>query len=133
MLRDYLAQLCKELAIDSVPKLNEQKLYPFRLGNEFIALKDLDPGMSMQAQICPTPEKKKEDLFIFLMRANLLGQGTGGARIGIDQEEKFLTLSLGLPYEMNYQIFRETIEDFVNYLIYWRDEVTKFENEQSVY
>jgi len=133
MLRDYLAQLCQELEIDSVPKLNEQKFYPFRLGDEFIALKDLDPGMSMQAQICLAPEKKKEDLFIFLMRANLLGQGTGGARIGIDQEEKFLTLSLGLPYEMNYQIFRETIEDFVNYLIYWREEVTKFENEQSVY
>lgn len=133
MLRDYLAQLCQELEIDSVPKLNEQKFYPFYLGNEFIALKDLDPGMSMQAQICLTPEKKKEDLFIFLMRANLLGQGTGGARIGIDQEEKFLTLSLGLPYEMNYKLFRETIEDFVNYLIYWREEVTKFENEQSVY
>ncbi len=127
MLRDYLEQLCKELAIESIPKLNAQKIYPFRLGNEWLSLKDLNPGVAMQAQICLCPEEKKEDLFIFLMRANLLGQGTGGARIGLDAEEKFLTLSLGLPYEMNYQIFKETIEDFVNYLIYWRDEVTKFE------
>lgn len=133
MLRDYLAKLCKELAIEATPKLNEQKIYPFRLGNEIIALKDLEPGVAMQAQISLCPEKKKEDLFIFLMRANLLGQGTGGARIGIDSEEKFLTLSLGLPYEMNYQSFKETIEDFVNYLIYWREEVAKFENEESMY
>lgn len=133
MLREFLEKLCKELNIDSTPKLNEQKIYPFRLGNESIALKDLDPGLGLQAQVCPTPKKKKEDLFIYLMRANLLGQGTGGARIGLDQDEKFLTLSLGLPYEMNYQTFKETIEDFVNYLIYWREEVTKFESEESVY
>lgn len=133
MLRDYLQQLCKELAIDSMPKLNEQKIYPFRLGEETIHLKDLEPGVAIKGQICPCPERKKEDLFIFLMRANLLGQGTGGSRIGMDSDEKFLTLSLGLPYEMNYQIFRDHIEDFVNYLIYWREEVTKFDREQNIY
>ncbi len=133
MLREYLIQLCKELAIATPPKLNEQKIYPFRLGKDLLSLKDLDPGVAMQAQICPCPNKKKEDIFIYLMRANLLGQGTGNARIGLDHEEKFLTLSLGLPYEMNYQIFRDSIEEFVNYLIFWRDSVTKFENEESIY
>jgi hypothetical protein len=133
MLRGFLETLCKELAIESIPKLNEQKIYPFRLGKDLIALKDLDPGMALQAQICPCPQKKKEDLFIYLMRANLLGQGAGGARIGLDPDEKFLTLSLGLPYELNYQTFKETIEDFVNYLIYWQNEIGKFESEQSMY
>src|SRR5271163_4516856 len=116
MLREFLEKLCKELTIGSIPKLNEQKIYPFRLGNESISLKDLDPGMALQARICLSPKKKKEDLFIYLMRANLLGQGTGGARIGLDADEKLLTLSLGLPYEMNYQVFKESLEDFVNYL-----------------
>lgn len=133
MLRENLEKLCKELSIEPVPKINEEKVYPFRIGDELIQLRDLDPGVAMQAQICPCPQKKKEELFIYLMRANLLGQGTGGARIGIDPDEKFLTLSLGLPYEMNYQIFKETVEDFVNYVIYWRNEVTKLEREESVY
>ncbi len=132
MLRDYLEKLCKELAID-VPKLNEHQIFPFRLGKESIAIKDLDPGLSLQAQICEVPEKKKEELFTYVMRANLLGQGTGGSRIGLHSNEKSLTLSLGLPYELNYQMFRETIEDFVNYVIYWREEIAKFENEESVY
>lgn len=133
MLRKFLETLCEELSIEPFPKLNEQKDYPLRLGSESIAIKDLDPGVALQAKISLCPSKRKEDLFIYLMRANLLGQGAGGARIGLDQDEKFLTLSLGLPYEINYQVFRETVEDFVNYLIYWRDELAKFENEQSVY
>ncbi len=133
MLRDYLVQLCKELDIDSIPKLNEEKFFPLKLGNDALHLKDLDPGVALHAKICPAPEKKKEEIFIHLMRANLLGQGTGGTRIGMDAQEKFLTLSLGLPYEMNYQTFKETVEDFMNYLIFWRDEVTKLVNEQSVY
>jgi len=45
--------------------------------------------------------------------------------------EKDLTLSLGLPYELNYSIFREKFEDFVNYLVYWKEEVTKFEQESK--
>ena len=127
MLREFLIDLCKELAI-STPKLSEQKVYPFRLTSDVeVNLRDLEPGVGMQAKICPCPEKKREDLLIYLMRANLLGQGTGGSRIGIDEREKFLTLSLGLPYEMNYKFFKETLEDFVNYLIYWRDQVAKFE------
>ncbi len=132
MLREFLEKLCKELAI-STPKLNERKMYPLSLGKERVAIRDLDPGIALHAQICETPKKKREDLFIYLMRANLLGQGTGGTRIGLDSDEKFLTLSLGLPYELNYQKFRETIEDFVNYMIYWREEVTKFENQETVF
>jgi len=65
-----------------------------------------------------------------LMHANFLGQGTGGARIGIDAEEKVLTLSVGFPYEMNYPPFKECVEDFVNYVVYWRDDVAKFERER---
>lgn len=130
MLREYLEKLCNELDIQPVPKLNEQKFYLFRLSdNAEVQLRDLEPGVAMQAKICPCPQKKKEDLFIYLMRANLLGQGTGGCRIGMDEGEKSLTLSLGLPYEMSYLVFKENIEDFINYLIYWRDEVTKFEKD----
>lgn len=132
MLEDYLEKLCKELAI-ATPKLNAGKNYTLKVAGETVVLRDLDPGISMHAPICEVPKKKKEELFIYLMRANLLGQGTGLTRIGLDANEKFLTLSLGLPYELNYQIFKETIEDFVNYMIYWRDEVAKFEREESVY
>ena len=57
------------------------------------------------------------------MKANFLGQGTGGAVIGMDPEENLLTLSLLLPYDMNYKMFREALEDFANFLDYWKTEL----------
>ncbi|OGN55799.1 MAG: hypothetical protein A3D96_04410 [Chlamydiae bacterium RIFCSPHIGHO2_12_FULL_44_59] len=132
MLQQHLEKLCKELEIKT-PKLSEKNLFLFAVANETVELKDLDPGVALHARIYELPKKKKEELFIHLMRANLLGQGTGNARIGLDKDEKFLTLSLGLPYEMNYQTFKESVEDFINYLLFWRDEVVKFQNEESVY
>lgn len=132
MMRDHLEKLCTELAIP-LPKLNAQKSYPLNVGDECVYIKDLDPGVGLSAKVCEAPKKKREELFIYLMRANLLGQGTGGSRIGLDGDEKFLTLSLGLPYELNYAAFRETVEDFVNYVIYWREEVAKFEHEEKVF
>ena len=128
MVQGFLEKLCAELSITPVPKLTEKKNYFFRLRPEIeITLTDLHPGVEMRANISPCPYEEREDLFIYLMRANLLGQGTGGSRIGLDEEEKNLTLSLGLPYDMNYHAFKEALEDFVNHLIYWRDTVAKFE------
>ncbi len=133
MLREFLEKLCTELGIVPTPKLNEKKSYSFRIAEGVEAeLRDLEPGVAITGKVASCPEKRREDLFLFLMRANLLGQGTGGCRIGLDAHEKHLTLSLGLPYEMNYQTFRETLEDFINYLIYWREEVGKFEKEQHI-
>ena len=85
----------------------------------------------MQTNVAPCPAQKKEELFMFLMNANFLGQGTGGARIGLDRQEKFITLSLGLPYELPYQSFKKHLEDFVNHLIYWRNQVSHFERERT--
>lgn len=133
MLQGYLETLCDELAISMKPKGPEENFFLFSLRSDVqVILQDLEPGVAMQAKICPCPLKKREDLFIYLMRANLLGQGTGNARIGLDSGEKFLTLSSGLPYEMNYSIFKENLEDFVNYLLYWREEIAKFENETTL-
>src|SRR3990167_283212 len=116
MLRQFLRQLCQELDLSYS---EDRHRYLFRLNNQLEAeLRDLEPGMAVLGRIAACPERKREDLFIYLMRANLLGQGTGGCRIGLDASEKTLTLSLGLPYEMNYQVFKDTLEDFINYLLY---------------
>lgn len=125
-----LETLCKELSISPVPERNKESVYTLFFNAQIaVKMNDLNPGISMSANIMDCPKLKREDLFIYLMRANLLGQGTGGCRIGLDTNEKVLTLSLGLPYEMNYSVFKEKLEDFVNYVIYWREEVAKFEHQ----
>jgi hypothetical protein len=133
MLHTLLTQLCTELGIQPVPSMNDQKFIPFQMGDQIeIEIRDLDPGLSLAAKICPAPVKRREELFLELMRANYLGQATGSARIGMSQDEKFLTLSLGMPYEVSYRTFRESFEDFTNFLLYWRDEVDKFYKQDTL-
>jgi len=85
-------------------------------------------GIYIRAKICSFSEdtlSSPEDTYIYLMKANFLGQGTKDAVISLDAEEKFLTLSTLIAYEVNYKMFRDLLEDFVNYLSFWEKEVNK--------
>lgn len=129
-LKEMVQQVASELGIET-PKLDSQKAYVVVINPTLtITLRDLAPGFSLFSLVANCPVRKREELFIYLMKANFLGQGTGGARIGLDADEKVLTLSVGFPYEMNYQHFKESVEDFVNYVVYWRNEIAKFEQEK---
>ena len=126
MIESLLKTLCAELEIDSLPIKEEDGSYPFALSPEItIQIKELDPGLSFFSKIAPCPQLKKEELFMYLMKANLLGQGTGGSTLAMDENENFLTLSLVLPYDMNYKMFKDALEDFANYLDFWRNELIR--------
>ena len=130
MLERYLKILCEELSISKVPEMGPDRVVSFQFNETLLTkFQDLSPGISIQAEIFPCPEDKKEDLFIWMMRANLLGQGAGGCRIGLSSDEKTLTLSLGLPYEMDYKSFKLRYENFVNYVFYFRNEIEKYVRE----
>ena len=66
------------------------------------------------------------------MRGNFLGQGTGGGVLAMDDNEKFLTLTLTMPYDINYKNFKETLEDFVNFADYWRQELLAHQKMDAV-
>ena len=126
MLEYFLKLLKDELKLAEIGSKNQLGEFLLPLNQETtILLKELDPGIGYFSRIDLFPTEKREEFVIYLMKANYLGQGTGGAVIGLDGEEKFLTLSLVLPYEVNYKAFRESLEDFVNYLDFWRDEIKK--------
>lgn len=120
--------LASELKLDAIPQKDKKGFYQVKIGGSpTVSLKALEPGVFMTAQILPIPkEGNKEALYIYLMKANLLHQGTGHGAIGIDPSEKFFTLSYTLPFEVNYRTFHEILEDFLNYIDYWKEEVPKF-------
>jgi hypothetical protein len=129
MLEQFLGTLAEELVLDGVPKKEPGNLFQLELNPETqLVLQELDPGISLWGKIGPCPEVKKEELFMQLSKANFLGQGTGGACIGLEESGNFLTLSLVLPYDMNYKMFRDALEDFTNYLDYWKEELIRHKN-----
>ncbi len=130
MLKDRIKHLTEELELEMPKGDKENRTFSMILNPQTtIEMRDLSPGFSLKAPIGPCQANKREELFIYLMRANFLGQGTGGARIGLDADEKLLTLSYGFSYEVNDQVFKESVEDFVNYLNYWKDAIATFERE----
>lgn len=128
-LERLLEMLAVELKLPAIPQKDKNGSYQLKIHPDMIvSVKELDPGVFLQSSILPIPkEGNKEALFIHLMKANLLGQGTGGAAIGIDEKEKFFILSQALPFEVNYRTFHETLEDFLNYIQFWKEEVPKLQ------
>ncbi|MBS0605020.1 MAG: type III secretion system chaperone [Verrucomicrobia bacterium] len=126
MLEPFINTIVADLELGPPPQKEEGNVYKLNLNPQIsIVIKELDPGVSFWGRIGPCPTIKKEELFILLMKANFLGQGTGGAAIALDENENFLTLSSVLPYDMNYKMFKDALEDFANFLDYWREELIR--------
>lgn len=135
MLEQLINRLAEELEFEEIPKQEEGNAYTVPLNPQLtVRIQQLDTGLSFWARIGPCPTVKREELFIYLMKANFLGQGTGGSAIALDENENFLTLSLVLPYDMNYKMFKDGFEDFANYLDYWRGELIRHKKaaEESI-
>ncbi len=127
MLERLLQTLVDEMELDEMPTKDDQAAYLLKLSDSMhVSIKALDPGLFFHAPLSPLQIPKREELLIHLMKANFLGQGTGGSSIALDENEKFLTLSLVLPYDMNYKTFKDALEDFTNYVDYWREELIRF-------
>ena len=127
MLERFLDQLCADLEFNAVPSRDETGKFPLRLNDSLtIFIEPLDPGFYFSARLSTCPSRKLEELFTHLMQANFLGQGTGGACIGLSEDEKFLTLSHHLSYDMNYTDFKQRLEDFANFVDYWKTEINVY-------
>lgn len=127
-LERLLEILVEQLDLGPVPQKDKQGIHQLKILPDLeVGISELKPGLFLSSLISPIPkEGGKEALYIYLMKANLIRQGTGGGAIGIDPTEKYLTFSLSLSFEVNYNIFKESLEDFVNYVSYWRDEIPRF-------
>lgn len=128
MLKDHLSQLSEEMKLGSLPPVDEFQFQPVKIGAFDIKVKDIEPGCYLISDVGPLPDAavgKREEFLMLAMKANFLGQGTGGAALGLKEDESCLTLSLTLPYEMTYKVFKDNLEEFINYLDYWKKEIIK--------
>ena len=128
MLGQYLTQLGQELQLPTPSSLDKDGYYPFALSPDVsLQFQELKPGLSFRASLAPVPSKAREFLFLYLLKANFLGQGTGGRVLGIDAAEQFFVLSHHVTSELSYSEFKGLTEEFVNYLCYWQTEVKRLQ------
>jgi hypothetical protein len=130
MLEKNLAQLFSEFDMGTPPSFDKEGYVDFFFLSFPIQLRKLEEGVFLSAPIHPLPSNDTESFLTYAMKGNFLGQGTGGAVIGLKNDETTLTLSLHLPYEMNYTEFKENLEQFVNYIDYWKKETARYEAQR---
>ncbi|MES2199653.1 MAG: type III secretion system chaperone [Chlamydiota bacterium] len=131
MIEQHITHLMEDLGLPPITSKDSKGYFQIPLqGDLKISLKDLSPGFELVSSLGPILNQNKEELLTYLMKANFLGQGTGEQIIGMNLDEKFLTLSRSITYEINYPKFKEILEDFTNYLIYWTGEVKRIQTIQ---
>lgn len=72
-----------------------------------------------------------ETLFINLMKANFLGQGSGNGIISLHPEESCFIYSLILKRNPTYLHFKDGVEMFLNYLEFWRNRLKDIETKDN--
>lgn len=132
MLDELIHNLLKEIELNKEPSKIDLSTYQIELTpNLSILIKSMDPGYYFQMALCPIPEMEAEMLFISLMEANLFGQGTGGGILGISLDGKTLVFSKKILQDLNYQEFKDKIEEFINYAEFWRSEIARTGEEKK--
>lgn len=124
MLEELLHNLLKDIELDINPSKLDPMSYQIDLTLDLsITIKATDPGYFVQVPIYQIPEVEAETLYMNLMEANLFGQGTGGGVLGISSNGNQFVFSKKILQDLNYQEFKEKIEEFINYADFWRVEI----------
>jgi hypothetical protein len=124
MLKHLITELCQQFQLPMNLEINPQGYYEIALNETTdLLFKELYPGFTCRSVLAPVPQKPSEDLFILLMKANFLGQGTKGSSIAIDDAVQNFLFTLSVPEEVNYRLFKERLEEFINYLEYWKKRI----------
>lgn len=124
MINEFMEQLVKDLELPESIAVERAGVYSLPMDEETsIEVKDNPPGYTLFSSVAPIPPQEKEGLFCHALFGNLLGQGTEGAVLGLTEDGKQLTLTLNFEYPTTYKDFKENLEEFINVVDFWREEV----------
>lgn len=125
MIQTFVKQLYQELDLKT-PIVNDGGAFSLKLGDDVvITMSDLEQGFNLYCRIAPCAAQRREGLVAYAMHGNLFGQGTHGAVLGLSEDGNLLTLTKSVDWGADYREFRDTLEDFINIVDFWRAEATK--------
>jgi hypothetical protein len=126
-LDEFMKQLSKEMELEEPLNAEMTGVYvlPLEEGPSLVITRT-ERGLSFTSTVADCPTIKRAEFLQIMMESNLFGQGTGNAILGLDNKGKQITLSHHIEYDIGYNEFTEILEDFINYVDFWRDEAQNF-------
>jgi len=131
MLEQHLKQLQKELELPEpfVSQVPGIWTIPFDETLEIVATGLKPEGFSLSCTLGQLPDHDQDAFLDHIMLSNLFGQGTEGAVLGIDETEKNIVLTQHFEYDIDYQQFKDILEDFLNSADVWYEEILEYQSE----
>ena len=127
MLDRMMKRLAKEPEVEGSFATEVPGIYSIHLDQNLeITVSELPQGFSLTSTLCPCPKEKEEDYFRELMEANLFGDGTHRAVLGLDEQGKFVTLTRHVEHEVTEDEFLAIVEDFINIVDFWITETLPY-------
>lgn len=125
-IQDYTEKVIDFLGFDQASYPDENKIYSLDFGKDLVVrYSDLHPGVNFMSILGKLPDKNREVLVSSLMHLNLFGNGTGGGVFGYSEENKSLTFTTAVPYRLQFGEFKNALEDFVNFVDFWKSELAR--------
>ncbi|CCB85482.1 type III secretionT3S chaperone [Parachlamydia acanthamoebae UV-7] len=127
MLENHMKQLAEELEFENSMTSETPGIYVFPLDQDIkIYISSIPQGIYFECAVAPCPTTRQEELFTQLLLANLFGQGTRGAILGLSEDNKSVKLTQVLENKEDYQLFKDNLEDFVNSVDFWSEETLTY-------
>lgn len=131
-LQQFTEKVLELLGFNQSAYPDEDKLYSIDFGEGVVVrFSDLHPGVQFMGEIGDLPKSNQEVVLASLMHLNLLGNGTYGGVIGYDEHIKALTFTHAVPYRLNFGEFKNALEDFVNYIEFFKGQLFKAESGEK--
>ncbi|NGX42771.1 MAG: hypothetical protein K940chlam7_01058 [Chlamydiae bacterium] len=127
MLDTFIQKLTKELEIEGALATEVPGVYALPVDKDLsMTISEIPRGFSLNCILIDCPTEQEEAFYTQTLFANLFGQGTEGCVLGLDAEGKTLTLSREVNYDIEYKDFRDMVEDFMNSIDFWRQEILAY-------
>lgn len=124
MLERYLTLFKEELLLENPFHKEREGNYRILFDPDIeVLLEEKDKSVCFKGFIAPLPAIESDLWLIKFLEANLFGMGTRGAVIGLDSEEKNISLSHQIPSQSSFETFKETLQDFVSTIACWKEKI----------
>lgn len=124
MIERFMTQFSKELELPRELEPKSPGVYVLPLEEDLsITFTEKDGVIHFHSVVAGCPAQNQEAFFQKMLLGNLFGQGTYGSVLGLDEDGKFLVMQRTFDFPLDYRQFRDQVEDFVNALDLWREEV----------
>ena len=124
-VEQYLEKLQSEVGIEKFFEKKDRKAFflPFGQRNILIFVAENSFFFSANIGTLPKDEEAIEPFCIHLLFANYLGQGTANNCLGLSPDKQTITLTMDIRGDIDYMMFKEAMEEYVNYFDYWIEEI----------